>query len=191
MSNKAGLIVALGAGAVALWAATRSRAAENGEDLTITIWDDDGNVITQKSPADLEEGNRYWFGASITNISTKGTDPYKFAVAADLLITRSAYLGTLPNIGYLRDNDGGALYPFSNLVHFEVDQILQWTIQFPLYGDFSAWPFFIPVGTAGQAGGLEVAAYDPTGAYLLAAGTAVLTITSAAIDYGADVIIDA
>ena len=176
--------------AVAL-AARKAPEPEPEEGITITIWDDEGNIIAQNSPADVEEGNKYWFGASITNLSMKGTDPYKEPVAADLLIVRNAYLGQPPNITQLRDSDVGAPYPFSELVHFLAEQTLQWTIQFPMYGDFGAWPFFVPVGVAGQMGALEVAAYDPTGAILLDSGIAVLTITTAEIDYGATVVIDA
>lgn len=140
---------------------------EEGEEeamLKIELYDSQGNLVPHNSPYAVTEGGSYTIRTAVTNTSYK-VDP-SHPVAARFVIT--IVVGT--NVRTLLSD--------SMTLDFAAGE-----------KKTPSWNFTVPVGTAGEAGGVIAAAVDTTGGIQLASAGDTMTIAAATIIYGATITI--
>lgn len=164
-----GILAAIGAGVAGIVLAVRAKAkppgeGEGGASLQIEVYDSEGNLVPHNSPLNVTEGGSYTIRVTVTNTSYIVNPSYP--VAARLVITVAVQTNVRTLLG-----DSMTL-------------------------DFTAserktlsWNFTVPVGTAGEAGGVIAAAVDTPGGIQLASAGDTMTITEAATVYGATIVI--
>jgi len=161
-----GLATAIGG----IYLATKAKAAPapppEGAGVEIEIRDSEGNIVPHNSPASLNEGEIYTVKVTVTNMTTRGGEPWE----AELTTTIEAWV-----------TDGFAK-PYLIVKHDMVNTFA---------GD-QATPYnyiiFPEIGTGGMNGGIFVTVYDPFGNVLKQVNED-LTIIALPIIYGAGIVI--
>ena len=162
----AAVVIGLAAATIGLIYATKAKAAPPEEGgVTIVIYDEWGNPVPTNSPAILTEGARYTMVVTVTNMTTKATEP-PTPWEATLTISVSASVGGL-----------GIMTPSVKAEYFAAGQTRAFS-----------YALSVPLGYGGLIGSAVALVKDPTGVTLDSA-TEPITVTEIPIDYGAGIVI--